>query len=374
MHICVISGSYPSPGLPEYPFVEQLCLAWVRSGHKVSVIVPQSITKRLLRNRPKLPPVREQRGVTVYSPEFFSYGNKLKQLGNWNFRTAVTKSILQLPATPDIIYGHFWHNAFAGFSAAKKLNLPLFVASGESEIDQRALTKREKEFANYVSGVVCVSTKNKEESTRLGLTNGSNCIVLPNAIDATLFHAGDKQEARKKLKLPLDDFIVAFVGGFIPRKGPDRVAKAISQIEKKDIKSIFIGRPQDSTNVEPECDGILYKGPLPHEKVPAYLRAADVFVLPTLHEGCCNAIVEAMACGLPVISSDRPFNYDVCTPDNSILVDPMDVKQIAEAVNGLHKLSELRLNMAQAALSTASSLEINSRASKIIEFINEKTC
>ena len=87
--------------------------------------------------------------------------------------------------------------------------------------------------------------------------------------------------------------------------------------------------------MQPDCEGILFKGKLPHEEIPLYLNTADVFVLPSLAEGCSNSIVEAMACGLPVISSDLSFNYDILNADNSILVNPNDVGEISAAIKKL---------------------------------------
>ncbi len=66
--------------------------------------------------------------------------------------------------------------------------------------------------------------------------------------------------------------------------------------------------------------------------IPNYICASDVFVLPTTAEGCCNAIIEAMGCGLPIVSSDRAFNYDILNEENSILVDPESVDEIDNAI------------------------------------------
>lgn len=117
---------------------------------------------------------------------------------------------------------------------------------------------------------------------------------------------------------------------------------------------------------------MLFDGRLLQQDIPVYLNAADVFVLPTLAEGCCNAIIEAMACGLPIISSNLPFNWDVLNDKNSILIDPNNIKQIADAIQRLRDCPELRFKMSEEALKTARELTIDKRAMRIIEFINNK--
>jgi glycosyltransferase involved in cell wall biosynthesis len=131
------------------------------------------------------------------------------------------------------------------------------------------------------------------------------------------------------------------------------------------IKTCFIGRGEPIA----DRDYMFYKGTVSHDELPVYLNAADVFVLPTLREGCCNAIVEALACGLPVISSDRSFNYDILDETNSILVDPDDVNQIAKAIKLLSEDKNKRDILAKGALDKAMSLSIDQRASNILNFI-----
>ena len=94
-------------------------------------------------------------------------------------------------------------------------------------------------------------------------------------------------------------------------------------------------------------------------------------MLPTFAEGCCNALIEAMACGLPIISSDREFNWDVLNADNSIMIDPENVDEIANAIAELRDNSEKRKEMSKAALHTAANLTIRIRAEKIAEFMEE---
>ena len=78
-----------------------------------------------------------------------------------------------------------------------------------------------------------------------------------------------------------------------------------------------------------------------------------------------------MACGLPIISSDREFNWDVLNAENSIMVDPENVDEIANAIAELRDNSEKRKEMSKAALNTAANLTIRIRAEKIAEFMEE---
>ena len=108
-----------------------------------------------------------------------------------------------------------------------------------------------------------------------------------------------------------------------------------------------------------------------HDSIPVLLNAADVFVLPTLAEGCCNAIIEAMACGLPVISSDLPFNHDILNITNSILIDPMNINEIRDAIIKVKNDAELRERLSQGAMETAKKLTIEARTDHILAFLED---
>jgi glycosyltransferase involved in cell wall biosynthesis len=373
MDICIITYKYPGKhNTSEYAFVKQLVDAIAQLGHCCHVIAPFNISHyhRLSESREFY---RQGDGsVTVYRPGYLSFSNF--HIGKfypskWLHHRALDKAFRQLQLLPDVIYCHFWNSGYIGYQYAKQKNIPLFVASGESEIKALFTPKLDsKQFGDYVKGVICVSTKNKNESIQMGLTVEEKCLVYPNSVNTSLFYKRDREESRKQLGLPDNVFIVAFVGWFNERKGSVRVAKAIERIEGEDIYSIFIGKGDQ----EPECKNILFKGVLQHDQVPLYLNAADVFVLPTLHEGCCNAVVEAMACGLPIVSSNRPFNWDVLDETNSIMIDPTNLDEIANAIKVLRDDKTMTQRLSCGALKKAEQLTIEKRAEAVISFIEEK--
>jgi glycosyltransferase involved in cell wall biosynthesis len=365
MNICVISWDFPDSKRSAFAFVKQLVDEFVAQGHRVCVIAPYSITS----NRGTYK-TREDvcQNLTILRPNYISLSS-FTRFNAVTHKHAVIRALKKMPFVPDAIYGHFWLSVYEALGYSRKHNIPLFVATGESSVDRLFPARyRKKQLADYIRGAICVSTKNKDESVQLGLISEDKCEVFPNAVNTSLFHKMDKEECRKELGFPNDAFIVGFVGGLIERKGPERVSAAIKQLTGKMVYSLFVGKGDQT----PDCNNILFIGALPHSQIPRYLNAADVFVLPTLQEGCCNAVVEAMACGLPIISSNRSFNWDVLNDSNSIMIDPTNVDEIAGAIQRLRDDEETRAMLSKGSLEKAKSLTIEKRAEAIIGFMNSR--
>ena len=374
-HLCIIADNYPTASDPTFPFVEQLAEAIVKYGVDVTVIAPQSIVKGIV-GKGQFHPRHVSKKIgnnilTIFQPYCISFSTYTPKINFWSRRKAIERCFERLSYKPDVCYGHFWHSGYYIYRKAKQHNLPLFIATGESEILFKADTDAKQQFCKYVSGVVCVSTKNKVESIEKGLTIADKCGVFPNAIDNTLFKPLNSDECRTALGIEKDDFVVAYVGWFSERKGSLRVSDAIDKLNNDKIKSIFIGI--GPAGLAPRCKNIVFQGRVPHNEIPNYLNAADAFVLPTLHEGCCNAIVEAMACGLPVISSNLLFNHDVLDDTNSIMLDPRDTEAISAAIEKLYNDRILCHKLSEGAIKRSGELTIEKRAQNIIEYIQNIT-
>lgn len=380
MKLALISDDFPSKGNPSFVFVQQLVHALVDQGVEISVIAPQSLTHIMLRGGKLLPMIsieKTSKGnpLKVYRPYDITFGNRLSSL------TKLTNCILnkQLVSIlnkikPDVLYGHFWHNAFRLKNYALRHHLPLFVACGEGDnaLEQLVLTiskKEKKGFVQAVKGVISVSSENKRKCIALELAREGDIEVLPNCVDDTLFYPANGSIMRNELRVSDNDFFILFVGGFITRKGSDRLSQAIDRINDSRVKVAFIGRPMAGDKAMPSCKGIVFQGSLDHDLLPAYYNAADVFVLPTQKEGCSNAIVEALACGTPVISANRPFNSDILNEYNSIMVNPDSVDEIAEAILQLKDNRELLKAKKEYAEGHSHNYSIKERAKKIYEFI-----
>lgn len=375
MHIVVISHSFPTSKTIDFIFVDQLCRQFANKGEKITIIAPQSLTKCLFRGIPiskKKSIIKTDLGkiITLHRPYWFSMGNKYtKYVGN-SFNKAVLRTLKRIKEPIDVIYGHFWAQAIAAMPYAVEKKIPLFAVAGEGELDTHKKMTQEAiaEVRNCVRGCICVASKSKNESIRAGFATEDMCTVIPNAINPDLFYCRDKNEMRKKHGFNEDDFIVAFVGQWNSRKGVRRLSDALSKLNNPKIKAIFMGRGAEV----PTYKNVLFQGTVNHDILPEYLCCADVFALPTNNEGCSNAVIEAMACGLPILSSDMEFNWDVLNESNSIMWDPYDIDAIAESINKMYSDKQLRESLRLGALKTAAGLTLSARADKILSFIKSR--
>jgi teichuronic acid biosynthesis glycosyltransferase TuaC len=384
MDICIITQHYPSINDSTYAFVETLVCALVDLGHRCTVVAPQSRlsaikNKRVIRNSIETRKTQEGNEYTVYSPGVPSLyripvlRNSLMKYESKKYFHAVKQAISSIEPQPEILYGHFVNPA--GLLAAqlgRLFGIPSFVALGESDLKARVKEygiDKTRESLRHLSGAVAVSSQIKEDVLSLQILPEIPVAVIPNAIDDKLFSPrsiDERNRMRRKLDIDAEDFVVAFVGYFNERKGPHRVVEAIEGLEG--VKGLFFGIGPN----RPVGKQVAFCGTVDHQQLPDYLACADVFVLPTLAEGCCNAIIEAMACGLPVISSDLPFNDDILHADNAIRIPPTDIKALRESIQLLINDEIKRKSMGQKSLEHAKKLTIMRRATAISDILESQ--
>lgn len=358
-------------------FFRNIIYAIADMGIKCTVISPVSITnyrtkvfKIPFKNTEVTPAGKK---IEVYRPRYISASSR--NLGFFNtihiseklFEGVAIKTAKRLGGTFDFVYGHFFlYGGLAAVRIGNLLNIPSFVAYGECDFESQvrchfgSLTPK---HIKGLTGVVAVSTKNANELKGEKIFDDIPMIIAPNATDKSKFYVKNKSECRKELGLPQDKFVVGFVGGFIPRKGDKRLLEAVNAIDG--VYVAYAGRGDNP----PSGEKVLFCSSLEHEQVCTFLNAVDIFCLPTLNEGSCNAVVEAMSCGKAIISSDLPFNYDALNSENSILVNPNSVDEIRDAIQKLHEDENLRNKLEKKALLDSAKFTIEKRAENILDFI-----
>jgi glycosyltransferase involved in cell wall biosynthesis len=164
--------------------------------------------------------------------------------------------------------------------------------------------------------------------------------VIYNAIDPSRYAlACTKEEARGRLGL--NGRIILTVARLTPWKGIDRIIEVLPEIRGQinQANLVVVGEGPELENLQGLArelgvkEYVSFVGRVPHEEVPHYLKAADVFVLYSGYEGLPHIVLEAMATGVPVVLSDKGGNQEVVEDGvNGLLVPIGNPRKLKEAI------------------------------------------
>lgn len=382
--ILFILDGYPIAGSKACVFARNLIVSLADMGIKCTVIAPQIVSLESLKKKVAHKQVDTSPGgkeIIVYEPLYLHMSSRPEFLGisMKNHFAAVKRVIEKENLSFDVVYGHFiYHCGLTASKIGEMYNVPSFLGAGESDKllpnCKRCRGAYQTGLKRYnwnhrlskLAGVISVSEWTKEL-----LINGrfidrnAKIGVFPNGVNQSVFHIGDKVRIREEMNIPKDIFLITYVGAFNENKGSERLSEAINRLED-DVYSVFIGR---DGNCKPTCKNILFCGQCDNVTVSKYLQASDCFVLPTRSEGCCNAILEALSSGVPVISSDRPFNDGIVDKTNGIRINPDSIEELSEAIQKLMKDPSLMERLRKGAVRSSKKFGIDDRAMRIYDFM-----
>jgi glycosyltransferase involved in cell wall biosynthesis len=374
--VVVVCQGYPSKAQPDNsPFVHQLVVALARQGHHCTVICP---TSWLERRHAALPPREEtepteKAPIRVFRPRYLSFS--ARQIGPYNTArltyqrsgAAALRTIRALTPVPELVYGHFLYpSGRAAVQAGAELGCSGVVGVGEGTfwtVKPVGFDRARRDFA-AATGMIAVSSVIRQELIQKLHLPPERVPVFPNGVDLNLFYRRERSAMCRKYSIPENRFNIAFVGDFGPDKGVGRLLAAARGLPN--VALILAGRGRLP---EPSAE-VVFQQPVPHRAIPELLGAADLFVLPTTIEGSCNAIIEAMACGLPMVTSNGPCMDDLLTEEVALRVDPLDVAALRGAIQKMMASPGLRTAMSAACLKRARLFDINARARGIMEWVS----
>ena len=166
-------------------------------------------------------------------------------------------------------------------------------------------------------------------------------ILIPNGVDIDKFSTLSREEARSKFNIKHNERKLIFVGRLIPIKGIRFLIEAMPLIRKQHpgARLLIVGNGEERQNLEELAEKLNLKkwisflGQIPSERIPEYMVASDIFVLPSLSEGFPLTILEAMASALPIVTTRvRGLPEIIKDGENGFLVEPQNPGQIAERV------------------------------------------
>jgi UDP-glucose:(heptosyl)LPS alpha-1,3-glucosyltransferase len=206
-------------------------------------------------------------------------------------------------------------------------------------LERRILTETPLIIANSLQG--------KRDIMRHYGTPDPRITVIYNGVDLARFHPGVRDRFRDSLRamwgVPSDAIVLLFVGSGFHRKGLDLLVEALGRLRLQgfqNMRAIVVGRGrirryQRLAARLAVADWVRFEGF--QSEVERYYAAADLFVLPTRYDPFANACLEAMACGLPVLTTDANGAAELLQAgvQGSVLKAPLDVEALASALRAL---------------------------------------
>lgn len=206
---------------------------------------------------------------------------------------------------------------------------------------RRYLTTMTRLSVHRAHRVIAVSAHTRDDLVHHFGVRPERIAVIPNAADERYRPADDPATvARFKAEHHLPDRFILFVGTLEPRKNLRRLIEAFALFSdaEADVRLVIVGASGWLTSdlaplvqAHGLSDRITFTGYVPDDDLPRWYQAATVFCYPSLYEGFGLPVLEAMACGTPVVTS-RTSSLPEIAGDAALLIDPTDVDGIARAL------------------------------------------
>ncbi|MGQ0552051.1 MAG: glycosyltransferase [Planctomycetota bacterium] len=335
MRLLVYTTLFPDAVRPHHGiFVQERLFAYARRhSAQLAVVAPRPLAPpwgparwRAWAAAPRQAQLGE---VPVRYPRYLSppgFGDRFRAgLLAAGSRRALRASALALDA--QILDAHYaWPDGVAAFrlrpelEAALGRRLPLVITARGTDLNLApGLPGVRAQLAAALRGadqVVCVAEALRQVALELGVPP-ERVTTLRNGVDLQRFAPGDRAAARAACGLPAAGTLLLCVGHLDPRKGQQLLLPALAEAGRAGIgealpaatQLLLVGSGEGEAGLRALAgqlglaERVRFVGAVPPARLPDYYRAADLLVLPSLREGWPNVLLEALACGTPVLAT-----------------------------------------------------------------------
>lgn len=268
-----------------------------------------------------------QESTTLLFPRFLAFPGLLRGLDSLFMALGSYFALRRLKAAGyNLIDAHFaYPDGHAAVLLGRWLGLPVTVTLRGTEVPHSrdpGLRRKVQAVLRHADKVITVSESLRRLAVELGMPEDKG-VVVGNGVDTERFSPMDRQAARARYNLPKDAKVLITVGALVERKGFHRVIDCLPALLSRhpNLHYLIVGGESPEGDMETELRAqvrrlglvgrVHFLGLVTPEALKWPLSAADVFVLATRNEGWANVILEAMACGLPVVATDVGGNREV---------------------------------------------------------------
>ncbi|CAB1276765.1 glycosyltransferase [Candidatus Nitrosacidococcus tergens] len=299
--------------------------------------------------RPPIPKQEVQDGVEVYYPRFFSIPGYGRWLDGWSMAICSVPILWRLRSSFNIIDSHFaYPDGYGATLLGKWFKVPVTITLRGTEVPLSQFFLRRYfmlQGLKNAARVFSVANSLKQHVVKLG-ANPEKIKVVGNGVDIEKFSPMPKIKACQKLSLDPNGLFLISVGGLVERKGFHRVIEVLPTLRKKfpNLHYLIVGGsgPEGDMSIQLQQqvqdlglgNVVHFLGSMAEKELKWPLSAADVFVLSTRNEGWANVFLEAMACELPVVTTDVGGNCEVIADSKYGMIVPFgDLKALESALD-----------------------------------------
>jgi D-inositol-3-phosphate glycosyltransferase len=271
----------------------------------------------------------------------------------------------------DLIHAHYWLSGVVALALRERWGVPVLqmfhtlgrfkngAARRLADLEPSIRLDEEQRIVRHVDGLVAASVVERRALVDDYGADSSRATVIPCGVDTELFRPGDRDVARAHVD-PGYAPLVLYVGRIAPIKGLETLLDAVAQLRARGpaVRLLIVGgeadEPSDGHEAEirRRVDGlglreaVRFVGAQPQEALRDFYVAADVTVLPSYYESFGMVVLEAMACGSPVIGS-RVGGLTTTVRDGvtGFLVPDGDAGALAERIQTLVGDDDLRFRL-----------------------------
>lgn len=262
----------------------------------------------------RTPRAERRHGIDVVHPRYVvvpKVGTRLQPHSLARTMESAVEALLEQGWDFDVIDAHYFYpDGVAAAQVARRFSRPLVITARGSDINLIARQPRPRHLiqdaARRAAYVITVSAALKRELINLGIP-GDLVEVIRNGVDTELFRPRDQACAREAFGLGSQP-LVAAVGNLVPEKGHDLVLRAVARLDTAQV--VIVGSGPEKQRLKTLArdlgldDRARFMENMAQDKLAALYSAADVLALGSTREGWPNVLLEAMACGTPVVASD----------------------------------------------------------------------
>ena len=265
----------------------------------------------------------------------------------------------------DLVHSHYWLSGQIGRWCRKRWHVPhvlMFHTLGAlknrtpgSDKESGLRIKVEKQLAGDCDRILAGTEREKRHITELYGAPSRRVRVVPCGVDLERFNVSNRRDSRARLGLDGAERVVLYVGRFDPIKGVDLLLRAVAGLRNKmRLRVVLVGGGEEETSevqalraLSSELalnDRVTFAGRRLHGDLPDYYRAADVLVLPSYYESFGLVVLEALACGTPVVATRVGAVQDIVRNGvNGWIVSENTPESLAEGLNRALRLYDDRM-------------------------------